>query len=230
MKLASLGCALMCAVAFHASARDNDPFGPKGPFKHVVVIYEENHSFDNLYGLWGAVEGEPVNGLPFAPSSKITQTRQDGTPYQCLLQLDVNLTSPPLPSSCTDAGPPSITSDFPNTAFKIDDFIAPTDTTCPLPTQFAANGVLKGQGLPGGCTRDLAHRYYNEQYQIDGGKQDHYVTGSDASGLSMGYYDTTQIPIYTFLHSANAPHYVIADNFYQGAFGGSFLNQGLQMR
>ena len=23
---------------------------PFGPFKHVVVIYEENHSFDNLYG------------------------------------------------------------------------------------------------------------------------------------------------------------------------------------
>ena len=31
--------------------------GPKpfGNFKHVVVIYEENHSFDNLYGLWGDV-------------------------------------------------------------------------------------------------------------------------------------------------------------------------------
>src|SRR3954454_23750769 len=28
-----------------------------GPYKHVVVIYEENHSFDNLYGGWGKVEG-----------------------------------------------------------------------------------------------------------------------------------------------------------------------------
>jgi phospholipase C len=24
---------------------------------HLVVIYEENHSFDNLYGLWPRVDG-----------------------------------------------------------------------------------------------------------------------------------------------------------------------------
>jgi acid phosphatase len=227
MKSVSLGCAMLCAVAFHASAapRAKDPSGPKGPFSHIVIIYEENHSFDNLYGLWGPVAGEPVNGLRYALASKTRQVRQDNaTPYQCLLQLDVNLTSPPLSPSCTDDGLPSIVSNFPNTVFKIDDFIASTDTTCPAPAQNEANGVLKGQGLPGGCTRDLAHRYYSEQYQIDGGKQDRYVTGSDAAGLTMGHYDTAKLPIYAFLHSANAPHYVIADNFYQGAFGGSFLN------
>ena len=27
--------------------------GPLGRYKHLVVIYEENHSFDNLYGQWG---------------------------------------------------------------------------------------------------------------------------------------------------------------------------------
>ena len=47
--------------------------------------------------------------------------------------------------------------------------------------------------------------------------QDRYVTGSDAVGLTMGYYDTTQLPIWQYLHSAGAPNYVIADNFFQGA-------------
>ena len=91
---------------------------------------------------------------------------------------------------------------------------------------FAANGVLKDSpgALPGGCTRDLVHRFYQEQYQIDGGKQDRYVTGSDAVGLTMGRYDTTSLPIYQYLHSKGAPNYVVADNFFQGAFGGSFLN------
>ncbi len=84
--------------------------------------------------------------------------------------------------------------------------------------------MLNGTGLPGGCTRDLVHRFYNEQYQIDGGRQDRYVAGSDAVGLTMGYYDTTELPIYQYLHSADAPHYAIADNFFQAAFGGSFLN------
>ena len=37
--------------------------GPFGNFKHLVVIYEENHSFDNLYGLWGDVNGQHLIGL-----------------------------------------------------------------------------------------------------------------------------------------------------------------------
>src|SRR5437660_12715801 len=64
-------------------------------FKHIVVIYHENHSFDNLYGLWGDVNEDELNGLPEARSSRTVQVRQDNqTPYKCLLQNDVNLTSP----------------------------------------------------------------------------------------------------------------------------------------
>jgi acid phosphatase len=197
-------------------------------FKHIVVIYQENHSFDNLYGQWGDVWGDPVNGLQFADLARTTQVRQDNvTAYLCLLQKDVNLTSPPLPGPCTDsAGTPVITSDFLNKPFKIDDFIASTDKTCPPPSVFAPNGVLKNSpgALPGGCTRDMVHRFYSEQYQINQGKQNRYVTGSDAAGLAMGYYDTKKLPIYEYLHRHGAPHYVIADSFFQGSFGGSFLN------
>ncbi len=60
------------------------------------------------------------------------------------------------------------------------------------------------------------HRFYQEKYQIDGGEQDRYVTGSDAVGLTMGVYDTTQLPIYSYLHRRGAPNYVIADHFFQG--------------
>ncbi len=89
---------------------------------------------------------------------------------------------------------------------------------------FAAHGVKKGSGLPGGCTEDIVHRFYQEQYQIDGGKQDRYTTGSDAVGLTQGHYDTKALPIYQYLHSKGAPKYTIADHFFQAAFGGSFLN------
>ena len=40
----------------------------------------------------------------------------------------------------------------------------------------------------------------------------------------MGHYDTRSLPIYQYLHSKKAPNYVVADRFFQGAFGGSFLN------
>ncbi|HEY1472744.1 MAG TPA: alkaline phosphatase family protein [Pseudolabrys sp.] len=197
-------------------------------YKHIVVIYQENHSFDNLYGLWGAVNGQHVNGLQQADTAHTIQVMQNNAvSYACLLQEDVNLTSPPLASTCNDNGVvPPIVSAFTNQPFDIDNYIASTDKTCPPPNVFAANGVLKNSpgALAGGCTRDIVHRFYSEQYQINKGNQNRYVTGSDAAGLVMGHYDTTNLPIYKYLHSRGAPHYVIADNFFQGAFGGSFLN------
>ena len=204
----------------NASARDRSPLKA---IKHIVVIYEENHSFDNLYGGW-----ERVNGLKRADSAHTVQVNAAGTPLTCLPQNDVNLTSPsPLPTTCVDTTTgTSLASAFTNQPFNIGDYIAPTDNTCPAKGVFAPNGVLKDSAgaLPGGCTRDLVHRFYQEQYQIDGGKMDRYTAGSDAIGLTQGYYDTTSLPIYQYLHGNHAPNYAIADNFFQAAFGGSFLN------
>ena len=55
--------------------------------------------------------------------------------------------------------------------------------------------------------------------QIDGGKNDGYAAWSDAGGLAMGHYDYSTSSLY-----ALAQEFVLADNFFQGAFGGSFLN------
>ena len=69
------------------------------------------------------------------------------------------------------------------------------------------------------ATRDLVHRFYQEQVQIDGGKMDRFVSVSDAKGLSMGHYHTSVLPM-----AAEASRYVLADHFFHSAFGGSFLN------
>lgn len=237
MKLSTrlLGCTAaasltMCAMAGSAMAAPPPAKNLLGPnVKHLVIIYQENHSFDNLYGGWDAIEGQTVNGRANAGSDKTLQVRQDNTTtYNCLSQLDVNLTSPPLSATCSDTGgSPNISSHFADAPFAIEDYIPSSATTCPAPGQFATNGFLNGTALPGGCTRDIVHRFYSEEYQLDNGKQDRYMTGSDASGLVMGYYNTQNLPIYQYLHAAGAPNYVIADNFFQGAFGGSFLNHQL---
>ena len=218
--------------------------GPLGIYQHLVVIYEENHSFDNLYGLWADQE---VDGLADADAAHTTQISQAGDAYTCLKQLDVNLdTAAPgntlsvLPEcdpetvTFPDGSTTSYTSHFRNEPFNIDRYIPADATTCPRPNQEFSfpNGILDGAlrndgstvGLPGGCTRDLVHKFYQEQYQLDGGRQDRYVTGSDAVGTAMGYYDTTALPIYEYLHGKGAPRYVIADRFFQGAYGGSYLN------
>jgi acid phosphatase len=198
-----------------------NPPGSLSRINHIVVIYEENHSFDNLYGNW-----EGVNGRANADAAHTLQVGQAGATYTCLKQNDVNLTSPPLPADCTDTTTgTAFTSHFTNAPFSIEAYIPSTATTCPPPGgTFMANGYRDGTGQPGGCTRDIVHRFYQEQYQLNGGQQNRYTTGSDAVGLTQGYYVTQQLPIYKYLHQDDHPKYAISDNFFQSAFGGSFLN------
>jgi acid phosphatase len=229
--LVALACTALAVTAMSGSASPGNATRQKlDKINHIVVIYEENHSFDNLYGGW-----EGVNGLAHADVAHTTQVAQNGSAYKCLKQDDVNLTSPPLAADvCSTALGDPYNSHFANAPFDIGTFIPPSATTCPKPLKAFSfpNGILNGAtnpdgslvGLPGGCTRDIVHRYYQEIFQLDGGRQDRYVTGSDAIGLTMGTYDTRSLPIYRYLHSPDHPHYAIEDNFFQAAFGGSFLN------
>ncbi len=68
-------------------------------------------------------------------------------------------------------------------------------------------------------TGDLVHRFYQEQMQINGGRMDRFVAVSDAKGLAMGYYEGRKTTLWRY-----AKRYVLADNFFHAAFGGSFLN------
>jgi acid phosphatase len=210
---------------------------------HIVVIYEENHSFDNLYGGW-----ERVRGLSDADAAHTTQLGQTGpssfAPYECLYQDDANLQAQtaanptgPLTATCNNTTGGTFSSHFTNAPFSIDDYLNASDITCPpvLSAFSFPNGIRK-QGInpangqpvpgarPGGCTRDIVHRFYEEQFQLNGGQQNRYVLQSDAAGLVMGTYDTTKLPVYQYLHGPGHPKYAILDNFFQAAFGGSYLN------
>jgi phospholipase C len=243
--------ALLALVAITVPVSAAPKTGPLGNFKHIVVIYEENHSFDNLYGLWGDVNGQHVVGVVDADADAAHTTQVDwtGAPYDCLLQTDIGLqtsvqtypsftTNPPgafgaLPETCMQDVPlenvattAHISSAFENGPYNIDRYIPATAETCPDLTHLFSyvNGIVDGYGSPGGCTRDLVHRFYQEQYQINSGNMNRYITGSDSAAMTFGYYDTKQLPIYDYLHANGAPKYVIADHFFQAAFGGSFLN------
>jgi acid phosphatase len=209
-------------VAAAGAGRGDDQLGK---INHIVVIYQENHSFDNLFGGW-----EGVNGRANADAAHTIQVDQNGNPFSCLFQLDVNLTSPPLAPVCSGVTPKGVSfnSHFLNAPFTIDDFIPSTAVTCPPETNAFAfpNGLLNGdpRAHAGGCTRDIVHKFYQEIYQLNGGAQNRYAAGSDSASTVMGVYDTQQLPIYRYLHSPGAPRYAIADDFFQAAFGGSFLN------
>ncbi|MEI7915735.1 MAG: alkaline phosphatase family protein [Mycobacteriaceae bacterium] len=207
--------------------------------KHIVVLFMQNNSFNKLFGLWDQVNGDPVDNIAKAAPQNTIQIGQDGKPLGCLLINDVNLqpgsvTGPP---ACTGSiGDASYQSVFPNKPFLIDKVLPPGAVTCPPPgtdtslARFAQ--VPADAGVPanspgaqaGGCSRDLVHRFYQEQYQLNGGAMNRYAVGSDAAGLVMGYYDTRQLGTYKYLTGPGAPKYAVADKFFAGAFGGSFAN------
>jgi phospholipase C len=159
--------------------------------ENIIVIYAENRSFDNLYGTFPG-----ANGLSGATPDQYTQRDRDGSVLAKL---------PPIWGGLTAKGvEPAIaqfqTENLPNAPFAIDD--------------------PKGFNLPlGVTTRDLWHRFYQNQMQIAGGKNDRFAAYADAGALVMGHYASSRLPLWDV-----AKQYVLADNFFMGAFGGSFLN------
>ena len=145
----------------------------------MIVIYQENWSFDSLYG-----DFPGANGLDNAGD-----TVKQVVPFTVLPQ--------PIDTSLSPPGPdPRFPADLP---------VLPFDASLYVPVDQK--------------TGDLVHRFYQEQYQIDGGKMDKFVAWSDAAGLTMSYYNATDLP-----EGNLAQQYIMADNFFQASFGGSFLN------
>ena len=151
--------------------------------QHILVIYAENRSFDNLYGLFPG-----ANGIANATPEQYTQVDNDGKPLAHL---------PPVWKGKNPD--PAFPADLPNWPFRID--APPISLSLSVPT------------------RDLVHRFYQNQEQIDDGRLDRYVAASDAGALAMGYYDGSLLPLWKW-----AQEYTLADNYFTGAFGGSYLN------
>lgn len=63
------------------------------------------------------------------------------------------------------------------------------------------------------------HLYYQNREQIAGGKNNKFVALSDVGAWVMGYFDGSKMKIWKW-----AQEYTLADHFFMGAFGGSFLN------
>jgi phospholipase C len=63
------------------------------------------------------------------------------------------------------------------------------------------------------------HAFYHNQEQINGGKNNMFVAMSNVGGWTMGHFDGSSLGLWKW-----AQEYTLADNFFMGAFGGSFLN------
>ena len=127
----------------------------------IVVIYAENRSFDNLYGSFPG-----AHGLSELTPAGYPQLDRDGSILKELPPVWDGLTAKGVVPPVTQAQ----TEHLPNAPFAIDD---PKGFNTPLSV----------------TTHDLWHRFYQNQMQIDGGKNDRFVAYADSGAFVMGHYD-----------------------------------------
>lgn len=189
----------------------------KSKIDTVVVIYPENRSFDNLYGLFPGADGI-ANALK-DPSLYI-QTDRDGTilpflpPVWTTTDKDTGLGTPITnpPASLAKPNHPQHTGNY---TWIGGPGIGPGKENKP----FLISKEMVGMDPLEAVMPPLAHRFYINQMQINNGLNDKFVAWTDIGGLVMAYYDTSSTKMWKF-----AQQYVLADKFFQGAYGGSFLN------
>ena len=180
---------------------------------HVIVVYEENWSFDGLYAFYRGANGSrgtaggpqlqcPLGGtaddapLPGNPPALIVAGNPTG-PWPCGWQ---GVSNPSDANWATDKNIPAGLS------------VGPFN--------------LSYYDPPATKTGDLWHIFWHEQLQIDTGKlepsngsMDKFIEYSSNPGLVMSYYHAEALA-----EGRIARHYTMADNFFHSAFGGSFLN------
>ena len=203
-KLAASAAALVAAIqspAYAAAPKYTD-------IQTVVVIYAENRSFDNLYGTFPG-----ANGLARASRTSVVQLDRDGKPMRGLPAIWGGI------SARVPEGAPKAPTDL--TEGQTETFLGTFNHPYDVATLYRSGA--KDDSDPLAYTnRDLYHRFYENQMQINHGANNMFAAWADSGGMTMGYFTPTpakDMPLWKW-----ARQYVLADNFFQGAFGGSFLN------
>jgi acid phosphatase len=215
--LTLLGSTLISIGSGYAAAGQwNDKDKDLRDIHTVVVIYAENRSFDSLFGTFPG-----ANGLSHARRSEYTQLDRDGSVLPGLpavwggtngnsgpvvANAGITAGAPPAPEPVTETQTAAFLGTF-NHPYSIASLYNTVSTIDTDPLTYT--------------NRDLYHRFYENQMQINGGANNMFAAWADSGGLTMMYIlnNTADHPLW-----ALAQKHVLADNFFQSAFGGSYLN------
>jgi phospholipase C len=161
----------------------------------IVVIYAENRSFDNLYGTFPG-----ANGLANATAASAVQLDRDGTPMRGLPAVWGGIGSKVMEGA--PVAPVGVTQG--QTAVFLNGFNHPYDVA----SLYQAGGAGDGDPLRY-ANRDLYHRFYENQMQINAGANNMFAAWADSGGMTMGYFTPApeaDLPLWDW-----ARQYVLAD-------------------
>lgn len=147
--------------------------------KHLIIIFQENWSFDSLFGKFPG-----ANGIVQAKAENLLQENAMG---------DLLTFLPPSINTKTQKPYSQIPSQLSNSPYD-------------LAPYFPMNQI----------TGDAMHRFYQEQYQINGGRMNRFAAWSDSGGFALSYYDLTETAM-----GKLAKEYVLCDNWFHSCYGGS---------
>ena len=93
-----------------------------------------------------------------------------------------------------------------------------------LPTSGLPNGPFRIDAPPinrrwNELLPNPVHAFFQNHEQIAGGKNNKFVAMSNVGAWTMGYFDGSQMKLWQW-----AKEYTLADHFFMGAYGGSYLN------
>ena len=221
---------------------------------HVVVIYLENRSYDSLFGNFPGSNGFLNNNYTFSQYQLDENGSQYPTlpmPYNNTATSNNTNTNQVLSSTTAWAYymqnypfPQGFNSGLANAPFSMDGYINSKYA-------ISQNSNYGEQNNPGiwYIIPDIIHKFFPNQYQLGGaiatnaggatinggaipanslytlinslsGTYSSYVAnGGQSWGEAMGYNNMSSSNMWTY-----AQNFAMLDNFYQAAFGGSFLN------
>lgn len=166
--------------------------------QHVAVVYCENRSFDHLFHDFPGL-AQPLAAFPAA---RCLQRDRDGSVLGRLPPIWRGLVPH---RQVLDGKSYQIARGALGTLANRP-WALRTPTGAPLPHALV--------------TSDPIHEFYRHQMQINDGANDGFAAWTDSGGMPMGHYidDASSLPLWRL-----AREYTLCDNFFMGAFGGSFL-------
>jgi phospholipase C len=209
-----------------AAASVNNSDNTTTPIKHVVVIYDENESFDHYFGTYPYSAN--TDGTDFCPAAGTAglpgSTDTVNTELAAGLVPDSTLGTPITGGSCS-----TYSGVTPNPEAVATPPVA--DPTSPNPNEYQPQRIPDTAAV----TCDNNHSYTPEEEAEDGGKMDKFVqfTSADCTipgspnsspGIGMDYYDGNSV---TGLWNY-AQHYAMSDNSWDASFGPTMIG-GLNM-
>jgi acid phosphatase len=212
------------------------PSATATPIRHLIVIVGENHSFDNLFGVYQPQPGRRVRNLLSEGIVKADGTA--GPNYKRAEQWQA--IEKDAYSIAPERTEPYVNLPQPNTTFAYGQPHNAPDKRFPANLSNGPFQLSKYTAYQLSYTGDPVHRFFQMWQQFDEGQSDLFpwvatTIGMGSGGkpppapftdqttnqgaVAMGFYNMAQgdAPVFKFI----ADHYAMSDNFHQGIMGGT---------